>query len=76
MNRIRSPVQTRPRDCHPAALSNTGPGMGLQVVLELDEIICDVHAFFWGRIHSCHHGLGSATLKGLSLKSRLDPSQV
>lgn len=46
--RMRS-VLASCRNSHPTALFNTGPG-----VLEPAEILCDIHAFFQGRIHSCH----------------------
>ena len=69
---MRSPVQSRCQDSHPAAVPSTGPGIGLQVVLELDETVCDTHAVFWGRIHS-YHGLD-----GVSTPQRFKPhpSQV
>ena len=69
---MRSPVRSRRQDPHPAALSSTGPGIALQVVLELDETVCDIHVTFWGRIHS-YHGLD-----GVSNPQRFKPhpSQV
>lgn len=70
--KMRSPVQSRCQGPQPAALSSTGPGIGLQVVLELDETVRDIHAIFWGRIHS-YHGLD-----GVSNPQRFKPhpSQV
>lgn len=64
---------TKGRDSHVAALSNAGPST-VPVVLEPAELVRGVHAFFWGRSHSCRHGR-EGVCNPRMVKVKPDPSQ-